>query len=272
MVSSVSGNPISKTFKSLGGKFTRFDKKWTSWMHKPATSGSLKNASGLSKVTAKAGFKLNTATYKASNTAGKWLLGKMGNQSSTLGKVLSKVPGLNKLASGLTKVGSKGAKIPGIGTLFAVGTGVIGLFKAGGKLLKGDWKAAGHEIMSTGGSIAGLMAGLACMAIPGIGWIAGLGLAIGTGFAGDWIGKKAGNAIFGKMDKNGHSESWNKKHNMTPQLNDFTAQQYAYASANSRNPHTGQNLDYQITGVAAMNDQELLQFFKNTTGDAYFRY
>ncbi len=95
--------------------------------------------------------------------------------------------------------------------------------------------------------MAGIMAGLACFAIPGLGLLAGLGLAMGTGFLGDWLGKEAGDLVFGPMDKNGHSSQWNAKQ---PSLD----------TQISEKPSSGRYVDYEITGLAGMSEQEFNRY------------
>ncbi|MFZ5391214.1 MAG: hypothetical protein ACOZAJ_03000 [Patescibacteria group bacterium] len=144
----------------------------------------------------KSGHKLNAVTYNVANKAGWKLLDVITKPNSGfIGNLVSKIPGIGKLAEGLTKVGKAGSKIPGLGTLIAVGTGLWGIGKAACRALKGDFKGAGHQLLKSAGSVAGMMAGLALMA-TGVGFLPGLALAVGTGIAGDWIGKKAADTLF----------------------------------------------------------------------------
>jgi hypothetical protein len=188
---------------------------------------------GPMKYIGKIGTKFNSGVANAAQKVGGKMVANI-NKGGFLSKIATKVPFVSKIANGLSK--TTASKIPGLGTLFAIGTGVVGLFKAGGKLLKGDIKGAGHQVLKSAGSVAGIGAGLALMA-TGVGFLPGLALAIGAGFAGDWAGKKAGDMVFGKMDENGHSPEWNAKQGMT------------------QSPY-GQNFDYTVGGVAGMNDQQ----------------
>jgi hypothetical protein len=237
---------LSSKFGNIGNKVVNADATLGKFFHPSVANPSAMKVLGNGSIKAnskvglqKAGAMFNGGVYNLANKAGLKVMDAVTKPNpSFFGKLLSKVPGIGKVADGLTKLGTKGGgKIPGLGTLFAVGTAAVGLFKAGGKLLKGDFKAAGHQVLKSAGSVAGIGAGLALMA-TGVGFLPGLALAIGAGFAGDWAGKKAGNMIFGKMDQNGHSPSWNASHGVAQQ------------------GQTGQNLDYTVGGVAGMSNEQ----------------
>lgn len=147
-----------------------------------------------------AGFQLNSVTYNIANKIGDKMLSAASSATpGFFGNLISNTPILNKLATGLSNLGKTGgSKIPGLGTLFALGTAAYGIVKAGGRLLQGDWKGAGHQLLKTGGSVVGLLAGGALMA-TGIGFLPGLALAIGAGFAADWAGKKVADTVFSSV-------------------------------------------------------------------------
>lgn len=187
---------------------TRWDNALGEFFHNPKPLTKVANASLPQKAlyTGKSafkdfGFRLNQYTYNAANALGKKMMtaANAGSKAGFFGKLISKSKFLTNLGNGLKGLGPK-TKIPGIATLFAVGTGIIGAIKAGKKALTGDFKGAGHELLKTGGSVAGLMASMAVF-VPGVNIIAALGLAIGIGMASDWASKKVADTIFPSVAK-----------------------------------------------------------------------
>lgn len=156
------------------------------------------------------GQTLNNVTYKAANAVGKRMMSSAdkaakalasGGKAGFFGKMITKSKFLTNLGNGLKTLGTKaGTKMPGLATLFGVGTAAIGIVKAGGKLLRGDWKGAGHELLKTSGSVAGVMASMAVF-VPGVNIFAALALAMGIGFAGDFAGKKLADTVFPSVAK-----------------------------------------------------------------------
>lgn len=184
--------------------FNTWDKNLETFFH-PAKDIAIKNAGSKSAMiknsARKAGGVTNDLIYKASNNLGNKLLTTLQNTEAGWGKYLSKVPGLDKMANGLSKLGtSTGSKIPGLGTLFILGQAACSVFKAGKELLSGKPAHAGHTLLQSAGSLAGVAAGTALM-MTGVGFIPGLALALGTGIAGDWFGKKVANFFFPKAAK-----------------------------------------------------------------------
>lgn len=106
------------------------------------------------------------------------------------GGLISKIPGLSGFGQKLAGV----SKLPGLGLLFAAGTALWGVGNAAYQAITGDTSKAAHTLIKTAGSTGGVLAGLALMA-TGVGFLPGLALALGAGFAGDWIGKKAADTL-----------------------------------------------------------------------------
>lgn len=241
----ISGINFGNLGSNISTKVAGWDKAATTFFHSPSTlQGSLFSQGP--KVAAKESFrtigsKLNGVTYNVANKAGDKLVGALAKNPSGW---LSKVPGISTVANGLSKLGKTGgSKIPGLGTIVAVGTGLWGVVKAAGKALKGDFKGAGHQLVKSAGSVAGIAAGIALMA-TGVGFLPGLALAVGAGFAGDWVGNKAADMAFGQVDpETGHSISYLQKQG--------AAQQSSYNSSNPFDPALGSDAEFNkyISGV-----------------------
>ena len=152
-----------------------------------------------------AGSGLNNITYKAAQTVGTKMVAskvaaeaamKAGTKASLFGKLLSKSKSLTTLSEGLSKMGTKtGMKMSGIGTLFGIGFAISGIYKAGKNLVKGEFKAAAHELIKSTGAVAGCMAGMA-MFVPGVGFFTGLALAMGADTAISWTTEKFADMLF----------------------------------------------------------------------------
>lgn len=241
-------NGINGLGSSAFNKINNWNTTSTNFFHPPVADPSkiqvfgngYKNAAkeGFRKV----GYKLNAGTYNLANKAGNGLMNIMTKPGSQIGGFLSKVPGLGKVAEGLSKLGKAGgSKLPGLGTIFAIGTGIVGIFKAGGKALQGDWKGAGHQLLKSAGSVGGILAG-AALCMTGVGIPAGIALAVGAGFAGDWLGKKAADTVFGPVDQNGNSKGYVQQQYVQQNNNDFYSQ---YGS--------NDQFDAQIRSILANN-------------------
>lgn len=152
-----------------------------------------------------AGSGLNKATYTAAQAVGAKMVAsrsaaeaaiKAGTKAGLFGKLLCKSKSLTTLSEGLAKMGTKaGTKMSGIGTLFGLGFAVSGIYKAGKKLIKGEFKGAAHELIKSTGAVAGCMAGMA-MFVPGVGFFTGLALAMGVDTALSWTTEKFADMLF----------------------------------------------------------------------------
>lgn len=154
------------------------------WYIKYANKGPLKYLGQFSN-------KVGQYTVKGANAVGTKMAANIAK-----GGLLSKVPFLGKVANGLKGL----SKVPGLGVLVTAGTALWGIGKAAGKALKGDFKGAGHTLLKTAGSTLGVAAGVALMC-TGVGFIPGLLLSVGAGFAGDWLGKKVADTVFPGADQ-----------------------------------------------------------------------
>lgn len=156
------------------------------------------------------GQTLNNATYSVVNALGKRMIASAdkagaaiaaGGKAGFFGQMIHKSKLLTNLGNGLKAMGTTaGPKMPGLGTIFGIGTAAVGLFKAGKKLLTGDLKGAAHEVIKTAGSTAGIMLSMAVF-VPGVNIFAALALAMGVGFAGDFIGKKVADTLLPSVAK-----------------------------------------------------------------------
>ena len=236
--------PNAKNIRNWNVKSTRFFHPKAASAGNAAASASKFSPKGAFQ---KAGMKLNGWTYSAANKTGLKLMDVMTKPGSKLGGYLCKVPGLGKVAEGLSKLGTKaGSKIPGIGTIIALGTGLWGVVKAGGKALQGDWKGAGHQLVKSAGSVAGIIAG-AALCMTGVGIPAGIALAVGAGYLGDKVGEKSADALFGKVDENGYSQSFVQKY-AAQQQNAYNQDSFGYtygANAGSTNAALGSNEQFE---------------------------
>lgn len=152
-----------------------------------------------------AGSSINNITYKAAQAVGTKMVtaraaaeaAKLaGTKASLFGKLLVKSKALTTLSEGLSKMGTKtGMKMSGVGTLFGIGFALNGIYKVGKNLVKGEFKAAGHELIKSTGAVAGCMAGMA-MFVPGMGFFAGLALAMGADTAISWTTEKFADMLF----------------------------------------------------------------------------
>lgn len=163
----------------------------------------IKVATGAEKAAPNAGFIMRNASKgplswfgKAGDFASKKILTGANSVGTKMaaniakGGLLSKVPFLGKVANGLKGL----SKVPGLGVLITAGTALWGIGKAACKAFKGDFRGAGRDLLKTAGSTLGVAAGVALMA-TGVGFIPGLLLSVGAGFAGDWLGKKAADIV-----------------------------------------------------------------------------
>ncbi len=202
MVTSVGAAGAPKEFF-----LNRWDKNMAKFFHTPAKvpanpnllNGTLYRGKNLAQ---KSGQWLNNLTYKVANPLGKKMLAaSTAKTPGFIGKLIAKSTTLKALGTGLKELGTKSTtRMPGISTLFGVGTAAFGLYRAAKYCLKGQFKEAGHEVLKTAGSTAGVMASMA-MFVPGVNIFAGLALCFGIGYAGDYLGKKVADTIFPSVAK-----------------------------------------------------------------------
>ena len=185
----------------------RWDKNMAKFFHtpieKPVAANLLSKSSYQSKnILQKSGQWLNNLTYKVANPLGKRMVAAYRSKTpGMIGKLIGKSETLKSLSKGLAKLGTKPAtRMPGISTLFGLITAGTGLYNAAKYCLKGQFKEAGHEVLKTAGSTAGVMASMAVF-VPGVNIIASLAICLGIGYAGDYIGKKIADTVFPSVAK-----------------------------------------------------------------------
>ncbi|MGD9581747.1 MAG: hypothetical protein AB7V50_10275 [Vampirovibrionia bacterium] len=170
----------------------------SNWLTQNAAKGPLKYFGKFTNA-------LSDMTIKASNYIGNSIL--KASPESVAGKLISKVPALNKLGTGLSKV----SKLPGIATMFIAGEAIWGIGKAIVKGTQGKGKEATHQLIKSGVTLGGQLTGLALLA-GGIiaspftagtslaASLAGIGTLIGTDMAGRWAGEKIADKICGPIN------------------------------------------------------------------------
>ena len=171
----------------------------SSWLMKNANKGPLKYFGKLTNV-------LSDMTVKMGNSLGNTIIN--ASPSSFIGKTVSKLPLLNKVGNGLSKM----SKLPGLATMFVAGEALWGIGKAINKGIHGKGKEASHQLIKSVVTLSGQLTGLALLA-GGIiaspftagtslaASLAGIAALIGTDMAGRLAGEKLANIICGPKEK-----------------------------------------------------------------------